>query len=143
MTRKELFQGAVFTGLINAVINGVINWFTLDKSGSIPITQDTISTSEYSVFSGAVPLAVSLAFILSTVAYFTVRNSQKPPYFPTIFWLALKHSIYAFGLVALAGLLWQKFVGSIAVSPFIAAFITGCIAGICGGLVDYEVKKTL
>lgn len=143
MSKKELLQGAFFTALINTLINGVINWFTLDKSVSIPITRDAISSTEHTVFSGAVPLAVSLAFILSTVAYFTVKNPNKPPYFPTIFGLAIKHSIYAFGLVVLMGLLWQRFMGSIEVTALTAAMITGAIAGLCGGLVDYEVKKTL
>jgi hypothetical protein len=143
MSKKELLQGALFTGMINAVINGAINWFTLDKTAPIAITRDAISTTDHTVFAGAVPLAVSLAFILSTVAYFTVKKPGKPPYFPSIFWLALKNSVYAFGLVALTGLLWQRFMGSIEVSALTAAIITGCVAGLCGGLVDYEVKKTL
>jgi putative flippase GtrA len=104
---------------------------------------DSITTTEHTVFSGAVILAVTLAFILSSIAYFTVKDSSKPPYFPKVFLLALKHSVYAFGLVALAGMLLQRYAGSIEVSPIVAATIAGLIAGIVAGIVDYETKMQL
>lgn len=143
MTKQEIIKGAFVGGAINAIINGAINWFQLDKSKTHYLTVDSISTTEHTVFSGAVVLAVSLAFILSSIAYFTVKDPGKPPYFPKVFLLALKHSVYAFGLVALAGLLIQRMAGSIEVSSIAAAIIAGLIAGIVGGIVDYETKMQL
>jgi hypothetical protein len=143
MTLNDIKKGAFMNGIINAVINGAINWFTLDKSHpSVLLTQDSISSSEHTVFSGAVPLAVSLAFILSSIAYLTTKVADKPPYFPTYFLKALKHSVYAFGLVTIFAILLQRSVGSIAVSLPLAAVIAGIIAGIVAAIVDYETKKT-
>ena len=143
MTKQEIIKGAEINFVINALINGTINWFQLDKSKNHFLTADSITTSEHTVFSGAVALSVTLAFILSSVAYFTMKDPAKPPYFPKIFLLALKHSIYAFGLVALTGMLLQRYVGSIEVSPLEAATTAGLIAGIVAGLVDFESKKHL
>jgi putative flippase GtrA len=143
MTTHEIKKGAAINFVINGVINGIINWFQLDRSKPQFLTVDSITTTEHTVFSGAVTLAVSLAFILSSIAYFTVKDPSKPPYFPKVFLLALKHSLYAFGLVALGGMLLQRYVGSIEVSPIAAASIAGLIAGIVAGLVDYESKMQM
>ena len=143
MTRQDIAKGAAINTVINGIINGIINWFQLDKSRNHFLTVDSITTSEHTVFSGAVTLAVSLAFILTSIAYFTVKDPAKPAYFPRVFLLALKHSIYAFGLVALAGLLLQRYAGAIEVSPIAAATVAGLIAGIVAGVVDYETKMQL
>lgn len=143
MTKQEIIKGASINFVINAIINGVINWFQLDKSKSHFLTVDSITTTEHTVFSGAVVLAVSLAFILSSIAYFTVKDPNKPPYFPKVFLLALKHSVFAFGLVAITGLLIQRFAGSIEVTSMVAATIAGLIGGIVAGIVDYETKMQL
>lgn len=143
MTKQEIFKGALVGGSINLIINGALNWFQLDTSKTHYLTVDSISTTEHTVFSGAVGLAVSLAFMYTSIAYFTVKDPNKPPYFPRVFLLALKHSVFAFGLVAIAGLLIQRLAGSIEVSPIAAAVIAGLIAGIVGGIVDYETKMQL
>lgn len=143
MEKKEIVKGAAINLVINGIINGAINWFQLDKSKTHFLTADSISSTEHTVFSGAVVLAVSLAFILSSIAYFTIKDPGKPPYFPKVFLLALKHSVFAFGLVAIAGLLIQRIFGAIEVSSITAAIIAGLIAGIVGGVVDYETKMQL
>jgi hypothetical protein len=140
---NHLMKGAIINGVINAVINGIINYYTLDKTETIYLTQDSISSNMHTVFAGAVPLAVSLAFILSTIGYFTTKKPGKIPYFPKVFLLALKHSVYAFGLVTIAGLLIQRFVGQVEVTPVMAAVLAGIIAGIVAAVVDYETKKQL
>jgi hypothetical protein len=144
LTQKNaLLKGAGITAVANAIINGAIHWFTSDHSKPAYLTQDAISSSETTVFGSAVVLAVSLAFILSSIAYATLKLPGKPPYFPKIFIMAIKHALYAFGLVVVVGLLVQRFAGSIEVSHAVAALLSGIIAGITGGLVDYEVKRTL
>jgi hypothetical protein len=136
-------KGAIINGVANAIINGIINWLTIDKShDSIALTQDQISSNAHTVFSGAVPLAVSLAFILTSIAYFVTKLENKPPYFPVYFLKALKHSVYAFGLIAIVGLLFQRLFGTIHVSFTMAAIIAGFIAGVVAAIVDYETKKS-
>lgn len=140
MNRSQLLMGAWASGIINAFINGLINWFTMNKSQPLFLTQDRISSQMHTVFSSAVPLAVSLAFILSSIAFFTIKQQEKPSYFPKVFFMALKHSIYAFGVVTILGLILQRFAGQIEVSYAAGAIIAGIIAGITAGLVDYETK---
>jgi len=140
---NELQKGALASGVINAIINGIINWFTLDKSHALYLTGDSISSSAHTVFAGAVPLALSLAFILSSIAYLTIKQPGKPAYFPGVFLLALKHSVYAFGIVTILGLLIQRFGGSIEVSHLTGAVIAGLIAGLTGGVVDFETKRSV
>jgi hypothetical protein len=144
MTLNEIKKGAAINGGVNAVINGIINWFILDKSHpTMLLTQDQISSSSHTVFSGAVPLAISLAFILTSIAFFQTKVENKPSYFPTFFVKALKHSVYAFGLVVIFAILLQRYAGDIEVSLPVAAIIAGIIAGIVAAIVDFETKKSL
>lgn len=143
ITMHELQKGAIMGGAINALINGMINWFTLDKSHTLYLTGDAISSTAHTVFAGAVPLAVSLAFILSSIAYFTIKVPGKPAYFPGVFLMALKHSVYAFGIVTILGLLIQRMAGSVEVSHLAGAIVAGVIAGFTGGIVDFETKRSV
>jgi hypothetical protein len=144
MTINEIKKGAAINGVVNAVINGIINWFILDKTHpTMLLTQDQISSSSHTVFSGAVPLAISLAFILTSIAFFQTKVENKPSYFPTFFVKALKHSIYAFGLVVIFSILLQRYAGEVEVSLPMAAVIAGIIAGIVAAIVDFETKKSL
>lgn len=144
MTLNEIKKGAAINGVVNAVINGIINWFILDKSHpTMLLTQDQISSSSHTVFSGAVPLAISLAFILTSIAFFQTKVENKPSYFPTFFVKALKHSVYAFGLVVIFAILLQRYAGEVEVSLPLAAIIAGIVAGIVAAIVDFETKKSL
>lgn len=140
---SDLSKGAWANGVINGVINGAIYWFQVKDAGTVLLTDNQISSDKHTVFSGAVMLATSLAFILSTIAYFTVKKEGKPPYFPGVFLTALKNALFAFGAVTVFGVLLQRYAGSIEVSPMLATVITGIIAGIVGGSVDYLTKKSL
>ncbi|MGL5112958.1 MAG: hypothetical protein ACRC6O_10015, partial [Flavobacterium sp.] len=98
MTKSEILKGAIASGVINGIINGMINWFQLDKSSTISLTTDSISSQEYTVFGEAVVLGTSLAFILTSIAFFTIKIENKPSYFPSVFSLALKNTIFVFGV---------------------------------------------
>jgi hypothetical protein len=143
MTKNDLIKESGFNFVINALINGVINWFQMDRSMEQWLTVNEISTSQHTVFSGAVILAISLAFISTSIAYLTTKNTTKPPYFPKVFVFAVKHSIYAFGLVTIIGLLIQRFIGSVSVTPIVAASIAGLIGGMVAAVVNYETKKAI
>ena len=141
--QSEIRKGSVITGAVNAVMNGIINWFSYDGRQNVLMSSDMISSNEHTVLSGAVPLAVSLAFILTSITYFTSKLPGKPSYFPEVFKMALKHSIFAFGLMVIFAVLFQRFAGSIYVSPSVASLITGIIAGIVGGIVNYMTISEL
>lgn len=143
MTASNILKGALVSGLINAIINGLINWFQLGDITSIRLTTDSISSQEHTVFGGAVILGTSLAFILTSIAYLSVKMSDKPKYFPKVFLLALHQSIFVFGVLVVFSLLFQKIFGSLEVGKTNAAIITGIIAGIASAIVEYSTKKRL
>jgi hypothetical protein len=95
---SHLLKASVINGAINAVINGAIQFFMLRGHGPVALTADAISTTEHTVLGSAVPLAVMLAMILTAVTHLTIKG-PKPPFFPGVFWLTLKHGFFAFGVV--------------------------------------------
>ena len=95
------------------------------------------------MFGEAVVLGTSLAFILTSIAYFTTKMENKPTYFPKVFLMALKNSIFAFGILTIFALLFQRIYGSVGVTAINAALITGIIAGVASTLVEYATKTSL
>jgi hypothetical protein len=141
--KGTIIKGAIIAGIINAIINGLIYWFQIDQTKTYNLTTDMISSNEHTVFGGAVVLGTSLAFILSSITYFTTKMENKPTYFPKVFLLAIKNSIFAFGILTIFALLFQRFYGSIEVTAINAAVITGIIAGLASMLVEYATKTSL
>ncbi len=140
MQPPKILQGAIVSGLINAVINGAIQFFLMRASSSIPLTVNEIVNDRHTVLGAAVPLAVSLAMILTVVAYTTIKTPKRP-FFPSVFWLTIKHGIFAFGLVVAGAVVWQRFMGEIEVSLAVAVLLLGVIAGIAAGIVNYMTMK--
>jgi hypothetical protein len=87
-----------------------------------------------------VPLAVSLAMILTAVAYQTVKTA-KPPFFPTFLWMTIKHGFFALGVIVTFAVLWQRSVGTILVSLPIAVLILGLVAGVVAGVVNFMTVR--
>lgn len=132
----DIMKGAVISGIINAVINGAIQWYLLKDHAPLPLTVDGITNDEHTVFGAAVPLAVSLAMILTAVAYKTVK-APKPPFFPSFLWMTIKHGFFALGVIITFAVLWQRYLGSISVSLVTAVVILGLVAGLVSAMVNY------
>jgi hypothetical protein len=139
---QEIFKGALIGGAINAVINGVINWNSVKDKTEVMLTDNVISSTEHTVFAGAVPTAVSLAFILTSIAYFTWKGN-KPPYFPTVFFMAVKHAFFTFGVVVSVAIMIQRWFGSVMVSPMESAVITALVAGTISFFMNYLTHREL
>lgn len=139
-TKSKLLKGAVLTGVINAVINGGIQYFFLKGHDSIPVSVDSISNNDETVLGTAVVLAITLSMILTLVAYFGIKE-KKAPFWPTTFWLTIKHGFFTFGVVTSLAVLWQKYMGTVEVSLVSALIIIGIIAGIVSGFVNYLTLK--
>lgn len=135
-SRLQILKGAVLSGAINAVINGAIQAVLLWGAGPIPVSVDAISAGTHTVLSSAVPLAVSVAMILSAVAYFTLKAPKKR-FLPTGLWLILKHGLFAFGAVVTGAVVWQRMMGTVEVGVFDAVVILGLVAGIVAAVVNY------
>jgi hypothetical protein len=136
MGRDEIIKGAAISGVINAVINGGIQWMLLKGHSPIPLTVDGITNDEHTVFGAAVPLAVSLAMILTAVAYSTVKK-PRPPFYPTFLWMTVKHGFFALGMIVTFAVFWQRMMGSIDVSLTAAVIILGVVAGVVSAVVNF------
>jgi hypothetical protein len=140
--KSSLLKGAIITGIINAIINSGIQYFFLKDLDSIPISVDAITNTDQTVLGTAVTLSISLSMILTLVAYFGVKG-DKAPFFPTTFWMILKHGFFTFGVLTSIAVLWQKNMGTITVSLFLALIIIGIIAGIVSGVINYLTLKNI
>ena len=135
-SQPEILKGAAINGVINAVINGGIQVFLLRGSGPMPLTVDSIGTETHTVLGSSVPLAVSLAMILTAVAHWTTKGPKKP-FVPTTLWLVIKHGLFAFGAVVAAAVVWQRSVGTVEVGLGMAVLILGLVAGVVAAVVNY------
>ena len=135
MTDAKILQGALIGGAINAVINGAIQWYLMRDSTQIPLSVDAITNAEHTVLGVAVPLAVSLAMILTAIAYFTLKTAKRP-FFPQVLWLTIKHGVFAFGLIVSGAVVWQRVMGTVQVSLAAAVIILGIVAGLVTVMVN-------
>ncbi|MGE5656912.1 MAG: permease [Actinomycetota bacterium] len=147
-------KDATISGVTNAVINGVIGWFMFQSKATLPLTVDTISAHEKTVFSTGVMTAFVLSLILGVMAFFTFGKKAKTlpmapldlldrPFFFFGLRAVLFYSLFAFGTAALIALFLQKFVGSILVTPLIGAIVLGLIAGIAAWFINAAVMKAM
>ncbi len=138
----QVLKGALVSGAINAVINGAIQWYLLAGHSPLPLTVDGITNDEHTVFGAAVPLAVSLAMILTAVGFTTVKP-PKPAFYPTFLWMTVKHGFFALGVVITFAVLWQRIFGSIAVSLPVAVVILALVAGAAAAIVNYLTIRAI
>jgi hypothetical protein len=152
--RDMIQKDAIISGVINAVINGVIGWFMFRGKSSIPLTVDTISAHEKTVFSTGVMTAFLLSVILGAIAFFTFAKKAKglqlashelldrPFFFFGVRTIAF-YSLFAFGTAALMALFVQKFLGSVMVTPVVAAVLIGIIAGLAAWFINAAVMREM
>ena len=132
----QILQGAIATGISNAVINGAIQWFLLRGQMSIPLSVDGITNDQQTVFGTAVPLAVSIAMILTVVSYLLLK-APKRRFMPDVLWLTVKHGVFAFGLSVSGAVVWQRLMGTVPVSLVTAVVLLGMVAGLVGGMIQF------
>lgn len=147
-------KDAVLSGLINGVINGLIGWLMFLGKDVLPLTVDTISSDEKTVFSTGVMTAFLLSLILGTIVYFNFKKKAKnlqlasPELLnrPFIFFgvrTVLFYALFAFGTTALVALFLQRFAGTILVSPVVGALVLGLIAGIASWFINFTVMRAI
>lgn len=136
MTDQKVLKGAIIGGLINAVINGAIQLYLLKDHAPVSLSVDGITNDTHTVFGAAVPLAVSLAMILTVIGYLTLKEAKKP-FWPDVLWLTVKHGLFAFGLIVSGAVVWQRVMGSVSVSLIMAAAILSVVAGLVAGMINY------
>ena len=136
LPHDKIVKDALLSGGINAVINGIIQYFLLRGSDTIPLTLDSISGGSHAVLGSAVLLSVSLAMILTVVTHATLKVPKKP-FYPDILKLVFRHGLMAFGSIVAIAVLWQWMFGTIEVGLMAAIILLGLIAGIVSAIVNY------
>lgn len=135
-TKQTLIKGAIITAVINAIINGTIQYFLLKDHIVIPISVDAITNTEETVLGTAVMLSITLAMILTIIGYFTLKQ-KKVDFFPTAVWLTIKHGFLTFGILTSLAVLWQKNMGTVEVPIITGIAIIGIISGIVSGIIQF------
>lgn len=131
-----IVRGAVIGGITNGLINATIQaWLLWDRT-SIPLTVNGIINDEQTVFGEAVPLAVTLAMILTVIGYLTLKAPMRP-FFPSVLWLTIKHGLFVFGLIVSLAVVWQRVMGTVTVSLMPGLIILGLIAGLVAAAVNF------
>ena len=133
---SKILQGAVVSGLSNGLINGAIQWFLLRGETAIPVSVDAITNQQQTVLGMAVVLAVSLAMVLTVIAYATLK-APKRRFLPSGLWLTVKHGVFALGLIVAAAVVWQRSMGTVTVSLATAVTVLGVVSGVVGAVVNY------
>ena len=141
--QNEIFKSSLVQAAINTVINGVINYFMIRGKDAHLITADSITAGNDTIIGHAVFTAVILALIVTLLRF----NSHRK-YLPDVGWqevggLAVKCAIYAFGLIVILGVLWQKMFPNVSVATIGAAAIAGLIAGAVSGITNYSTLSRL
>lgn len=146
-------DGLVSAG-INALVNAGISGWMLAGKGEQALSVDSIASREPTVLGSAVTLAVSLAFILATITFFTFRKKARAqalaapalldrPYFFFGLRQALGASLSLFGLVVAVAVLWQRYMGTLTVSVPVAAAIAGLVAAVASYHASTRVSTAL
>jgi len=147
-------KDAAIPAIINAVINGAIAYTGHKEQAAVPLSVDSISSGEPTVWAEAVMIALSLAIILShiTAAVFFrgIRKAHPEvaaqvvrPLFPAVTGIALQNTLLLFGATVAVAVLWQRLVGTVLVSPMTAAVLVALFAAIVTVVVDVRTKRAL
>lgn len=124
----------------SVVINLVTNWLAYRGAGLVPLTVDSISSGDATLFSRSIPGALFLCAVLGTIAWFKFRRRGRSlpgadpvlldrPYFFTGFRIVTFYTVFVFGLLVTLGVLLQAFAGSVTVPAPVAIAVATAIAG--------------
>lgn len=146
-------QDSLLPGAINAIINGVIAYFSFRTQDAVPMTLDLISSEQHTVWGEGVTLAFALGAILSIVTAKVFAKHVAKTHaelsarlqFPIPFLLkvAFGNAIALFGWFVALAVLWQRVIGTVMVGPVMAAILVGLLAGIITVIVEMRTKRTL
>lgn len=141
-------------GLVNGVINGAIAWAGFKASEGVPLSVDSIAAPGVTALGNAATVAFALTFIITSITFFvfrgSARKSQLAPrsltglgYWPTGLGIALRNTLLVFGGFVAAAVLWQRFVGTVVVSPVVATLVVALVAAAATVLAEWRTKREM
>lgn len=143
-TKSRLAKAALAPAAINAAINALTAWSKFGSHTAIPVTQDSISSDALAVFGHAVWITLTLAIAATSVTFLTFKSGRpRPPYFPRVFLLTLKHVMFAFGVGVSLAIIWHRAFGEVLVAPKTGVAMVAVAAAAASWLVTFMTMKEL
>lgn len=143
LSHDAIVKGSVIQAGTNTVINGAITHFLIRGKDEHLITADSITHGSDTVVGHAVTTAMVLAVIFTVIGFSRHRRAL-----PRLVWwevggIAVWNALSAFGVLVIAGVLWQRTLPNVTVSTLVAASLAGGIAGIVSGVTNFSTLKRL
>lgn len=147
-------KDAAIPAIVNGVINGVITYSGHGGQAAVPLSVDSISSTEPTVWASAVTMSLALALILSHITAVVFRRATSKahpevaglvnrPLFPAVTGIALQNALMLFGATVVVAVLWQRTFGTVMVSPATAAILVALFAAAVTVVVDMRTKRAL
>lgn len=140
------WKDAAIPGAVSAAINAVTAWQGFKGNEAIALTVDSISTGSSSAVGGAVASATAMGMIVTLINFALAHregNVANAPSRATLFGhalgVAIKNTLFLFGMFVALAVVWQRLFGSITVGAVTATALTAMIAG---GVSMYIFKAT-
>ncbi|MGL5452536.1 MAG: hypothetical protein ACRDBT_09070 [Aeromonas sp.] len=147
-------QDSIVGGLINGIINGLIAHWHFKEYDTIPLSVNSISNTQISVWGEAVSLTFGLGIIISLIAatLFTkhlhkempsTKATFNPRFMRDLIPTALLQSVTLFGWFIALAVMWTKYMGEITVPNHFAAMLVGGFACVITIIIEYKTKQSL
>lgn len=148
--RREALTGAVSSAAVNALLNSL----TYRGATAVPITVDSISAGEPTLFSRSIPSELILCAILGSIAFFKIRKRARRegwspaelldrPYFFFGLRVVAFFSMFWFGLLVTSGVLVQKWLGGLALAPAGAVALATCISALSSWFINASTMRAV
>lgn len=140
--------------LINGAINGAISWSAFNGMAQVPLSVDSIASPGITALGNAATVAFSLTFVVASTTFFALRaaarKAEAPPpsltalrYWPTGLGIALRNTLLVFGGFVALAVLWQRFVGTLLVTPLVATLVVALVATVAAALAEWRTRREM
>jgi len=157
MSERQLVrpQDSLISGVINALINGVIAYYSFKPLAEVPIALDSQPLGQVSVWGQSVGMALGLALLLTLITaplfLLTVKKADPAlrarlhhPWFPNLIGLGLRHMALMGAAIWLVGLVWNWAGGAgMALNLVNASLLVAALAGLVAFWTELQTKRAL
>lgn len=153
MNPPRLADSAV-GAVINGAINGAISWSAFKTSESVPLSMDSIGSPGITALGNAATVVFALTLIITCITFFVFRRAARQsgvapealrsmPFVPTGLRIATFNTLLMFGAFVAAAVLWQRFVGTVSVSPVVATLVVAFMAMAATAFAELRTKQEM
>jgi hypothetical protein len=135
-------RDAVIPAVINAIINGAIAYNGFSGRDGVPLSVDSISTTEMTVWSQVVTMALSLSMVLTAITCWMMRR-EAPASMAAVARATVDNALFALGVLVASAIIWQRVLGTVLVSPAVAAVIVAGFAAAVTVMVQVRTVTAL